>query len=339
MKRSKFVLTATLLSFGLAATSSADLVATDLNDGGADEGFTGGWTGSNNVFIIEAPDLTYANYGITQTGELLQQKVYAANAVPDRQDKRSVAAPMSGVIWFSVLVNVPTGSEYAGLTFNNFNDLQPWNPIDTDARILLTPSQLQVGFNGEATTTGTGTFDAGTTHHLLGQMNIAAGNDTLNVWVDPNLNAAGGPGGLPAANFTSTDIDFTDSIANIGVAGRKGSGSDVSADAIRLSDTATAFEDVTGVSGPPVPFAITEIEYDPDAAPSPAVTLTWRKTGAAFYIAKVSTHLGDWETDIGDSLSADNDEDPDDAEHITMTLALPLGPDYVGEVFFRIELE
>ena len=44
MKRLKFVLTVTLLSFGLAATSSADLVATDLNDGGADEGFTGDWS-------------------------------------------------------------------------------------------------------------------------------------------------------------------------------------------------------------------------------------------------------------------------------------------------------
>ena len=337
MKRLKFVLTATLLSFGLAVTSSADLVATDLNDGGADEGFTGDWTGSNNVFIIEAPDLTYANYGITQTGELLQQKVYASNAGPDRQDKRSVATPMSGTIWFSVLVNVPAGSEYAGLTFNNFNDSQPWNPIDTEARILLTPSQLQVGFNGEATTTGTGTFDAGTTHLLLGQMNIAAGNDTLNVWVDPNLNLVGGPGGLPAANFTSTEIDFTDLIANIGVAGRKGNGSDVSADAIRVSDTATAFEDVTGVSGPGILFAITEIEYTPDPELNGTVTLTWRKTGAASYIAKFSLDLSDWSGDLDDGVTDERDENPGDTEHITVTFPLEgVQPD-TTRLFFRIE--
>ena len=328
MKRLKFVLTVTLLSFGLAATSSADLVATDLNDGGADEGFTGDWTGSNNVFIIEAPDLTYANYGITQTGELLQQKVYAANAGPDRQDKRSVATPMSGTIWFSVLVNVPAGSEYAGLTFNNFNDSQPWNPIDTEARILLTPSELQVGSNGEATTTGTGTFDAGTTHLLLGQMNIAAGNDTLNVWVDPNLNLVGGPGGLPAANFTSTDIDFTDLIANIGVAGRKGGGSDVSADAIRVSNTVTAYEDVTGVSGPGIPFAITEIEYSPG---TDEVTLTWTSNPGALYAVKYSLDMTNWDADLDDGV------DGDEGVTTTRTFNVDGLASRDGKLFFRVE--
>jgi hypothetical protein len=28
-------------------------------------------------------------------------------------------------------------------------------------------------------------------------------------------------------------------------------------------------------------FAITEIEYDPNAEPNPTVTLTWRNSGAA----------------------------------------------------------
>ena len=93
------------------------------------------------------------------------------------------------------------------------------------------------------------------------------------------------------------------------------------------------------LSGATSQLVITAITYNPDTESNGTVTLTWRKTGAATYSAKVSTDLGDWETEIDDSLSADNDEDPDDAEHITVTLALPPGPDYVGGAFFRIEEE
>jgi len=230
----------------LAGAANAGLIATDLNTGGIDTGFSGGWSGSNNVFITIDPDLTYANYFITQSGTT--QNIYTSNAGPDRQDKRDLATAMSGDIWFSILVHVPAGGNYAGLTFNRHG--ADWNPIDTDARILMGASQLQVGFNGGTATTGTGTFSADTTQLLLGQMNVAAGNDTLSVWVSPDLTAVSGPGDLPAANFTSTTVDFTDSIANLGVAGSKGAAAEVYIDAIRLSDTETAFEDVTGVPEP-----------------------------------------------------------------------------------------
>ncbi len=257
MKTLTVTLSAMVLMLGLAGTSSAALVISDLNDGSIDQGFSNAWgNGSNNVFVIAAPDLTYANYGITQTGTT--QRIYSANASPDRQDVRTLSAPLSGETWFSVLVNVPTGSEYAGLTFNNSGN--SYDPITTAARILLTPSELQVGLNGGGAATGTGTFAADTTHLLLGQMDIVGGIDTLNVWVDPDLTALTGLGDLGTANFTSTTVDFANSITDIGVAGRKGnSGSDVSIDAFRLSDNVgTAFFDVTGVEfvdagGPEVP--------------------------------------------------------------------------------------
>ncbi len=50
VKKVKSAMTYPIAVIGLAGTSSAALVATDLNDGGTDTGFTGGWTGSNNVF-------------------------------------------------------------------------------------------------------------------------------------------------------------------------------------------------------------------------------------------------------------------------------------------------
>ena len=241
---------AALAGLGLTGTASAALVASDLNTdgvGGLEIGFSDAWhNGSNNIFISTAADLTYANYGITQTGDT--QKIMASNAAPDRQDVRTLTTAMSGEIWFTVLVNVPTGGNYAGLTFNNTGN--SYDPVTTGARILMGDTQLQVGLSGGAAATGTGTFSAGTTHLLLGQMTVGVGNDTLNVWVDPDVNAAGGPGGLPTANFTSTTVDFADSITDIGAAGAKGTAAEVYSDAYRMSDTGTAFADVTGVPEP-----------------------------------------------------------------------------------------
>ena len=64
--------------------------------------------------------------------------------------------------------------------------------------------------------------------------------------------------------------------------------------------TMTATVDNFGVGGtaPTAPLAITEIEYDSAAEPHPTVTLTWRKTGAATYIAWLTRDLSDWGEDL-----------------------------------------
>jgi len=250
-KRSKAVLVlaavamATLAFTGAAA--SAAMVAADLNTDGTDIGFSGGWVGSSNIFIVDANDLTYANYGITQTGTT--QKVYACNTShADRMDSRNLAAAMSGEMWFSVLVNVPTGANFAGLAFDSdltTGGAERYSHALSELRVVLTPSQLIVDLDGGALPSGTGSYAADTTHLILGQMNVAAGNDTLNVWIDPDLTGA-----LPAADFTETTVDFADSIARIGVPLSWGSDTSPNIDAIRLSDTQTAFEDVTGVPEP-----------------------------------------------------------------------------------------
>lgn len=241
-----------LAGFASMGTSVAALVATDLNDGGTDTGFSGGWAGSGNRYIITAPDLTYANYGITQTGTV--QKVYGGNNThPDRMDSRDLAAAMTGEIWFSVLVNVPTGGGFAGLSFHS-DTLAATSPDYShnaaDLRVVMSPSELWVDWEGgvtnatwtpDATVAG---FSAGT-HLLLGQMTVGVGTDSLNVWVDPDVNAAGGPGGLPAATYSNSTIDFTDSIVRIGVPINVNV--EDTADAIRMSNTTTAFADVTGV--------------------------------------------------------------------------------------------
>ena len=81
-------------------------------------------------------------------------------------------------------------------------------------------------------------------------------------------------------------------------------------------------------------FAITEIELGPNAD---FVTLTWRKTGAANYIAKVSSDMTGWDSDLNDDIDNEDDERPADAEHITLTFPLTGGLENELKLFFRIE--
>jgi len=81
---------AVFTTLGLSMSAQAALVATDLNTGGTDTGFSGGWAGSANRIIITASDLIYQACGITQTGAV--QRVYGGNSThPDRMDSRDLA--------------------------------------------------------------------------------------------------------------------------------------------------------------------------------------------------------------------------------------------------------
>ncbi len=84
-------------------------------------------------------------------------------------------------------------------------------------------------------------------------------------------------------------------------------------------------------------FAITEIDYAPDADPNPTVTLTWRKSGAATYIAKYSFDMIDWGADLDDGITEEDDENTEDTEHITVTFPLEDDRADAEALFFRIE--
>jgi hypothetical protein len=119
------------------------------------------------------------------------------------------------------------------------------------------------------------------------------------------------------------------------------SGSPLTARYVFLDNLATA--QIVGLSeiqffGTPLRFAITEIDYAPDAAPNPTVTLTWRKSGAAAYIAKYSTDMIDWGADMGGRLTDAIDENPGDPDQITETFDLSdFGLENESDLFFRIE--
>ena len=84
---------------------------------------------------------------------------------------------------------------------------------------------------------------------------------------------------------------------------------------------------------------ISGINYAPNADPVPTVTLTWSNTGAATYVAKFSLDMNDWAGDLDDSITAANDENPDDDGQITVTFPLSSLPENTSAVFFRIEEE
>ena len=265
------LIAAAVLALGLAGTARADLlVATDLNTDGTDVGFSGGWIGSVNRFVQDGPDLIYANYFIAQSGTT--ERVFVGNNThPDRMRSRNLESAMSGNIWFSVLVNVPSDGGFAGLAFATDTTSQgqaaAYSHNLSDLRVVMSPDQLWIDWEGGAVNASwtpdatAGSFSPGT-HLILGQMIVGAGADTLNVWVDPDLTSVTSPAGLPAATYSNTAVDFADSIQRIGVP-LQVSGKDI-ADAIWMSNRDTAFYDVTGI---PAPGPDTTYEAWADGAP------------------------------------------------------------------------
>jgi sulfatase modifying factor 1 len=83
------------------------------------------------------------------------------------------------------------------------------------------------------------------------------------------------------------------------------------------------------------PFAITAIDYDPDAD---TVTLTWRSRSNTLYRVMRSTDLSDWSNELVDSIGSEQDENTEDGAHITFSFDLvEEGLDSETDLFFRIE--
>ena len=92
-------------------------------------------------------------------------------------------------------------------------------------------------------------------------------------------------------------------------------------------------------SGIAAPFAITEIQYAPDAEPDPTVTLTWRSRPGTTYGAFSSLDLSDWSNELADSLGPDTEGIIVDGDLLTMTFPLDNGLENATDLFFRIQEE
>ncbi len=249
----------------LVAPLSAAVVYADFNDNttgalgnfsagagqGGGSGFLAGdvWANTGSISII-AGDLSApsgTNYAITQ-GSPTAQSVQG-NFASARHTTRATATTMgtSSDIWFSFLLNQPTTNSRGGITFNQ-NTSAPGNP-----RIIATGTEVRLGLGATLNATGV-TIGLNTTALILGQLIIdSAGNETFNVWADPDV--SGGISGLGAPDTTLTENanSLNSGVTRVGVQSYASDSQGGIFDALILSDdsnSAQAFADVTGVLVP-----------------------------------------------------------------------------------------
>jgi hypothetical protein len=241
-----------LLAIPLHNVAHATLIIADSNDltlGGQNAqaggtGFTGTWTATGTIDVIggdlSAPVST--GYALTQSGTA--QSIRGDHNAA-RQNHRALATALTGdTVWFSLLLQNQADTSRGGISFNG-NTFSPSNP-----RIQSTGKTLFV--NGS--TASGDVFVAGQTALVLGRITVAdVGNDTFEVWVNPDV--SGGEAGLGIATGSNTGAYFgaggINRIGNISYGHNSNAGAIV--DMIYLSDGPNAFADVTGITAIPEP--------------------------------------------------------------------------------------
>ena len=221
------------------------------NTGGA--GWSGAWGTTTNftgrVAVESAGDLTYSagGYSISQTGTGRAYGDYNAF----RGINRLIDTNPSGTVWFSVLVQNLLSTDHAGIQFNHHAEgaalsFAEYNQGAFDAQIA--GGNLVVRYDS-ANTTNLLSLALGQTHLLLGRWDIGAGNDRLQLWVDPAdiLNLGG-------AQFDRNTANVGDNLYMAGVftygASNVGGTRQGYIDALRISDDPDALLDVTGAPEP-----------------------------------------------------------------------------------------
>jgi hypothetical protein len=258
-----------LLAFSAGQVLHAGTVIADFNDlaPGDLNGKTGGtgfaasaWinnsAGTAETFIdvvtgnLTAPAAT--NYSLPQSGAA--QSAQNTNGTTSLQT-RALATPLTGdTVWFSFLLNQPTASpgvttgSRGGICLNQattFHD--PNNP-----RIMGLGSQLTAWLTGNNDVVVNSAFTAGTTAVVLGRILVSdTGNETLSLWVNPNVNALG----TPTATHSGANWVGPTGITSVSVQSYGGSNGGI-VDAFRISDDPDAYAQVTGSTIPDPVLAV-----------------------------------------------------------------------------------
>jgi len=232
------VLLSSAAEAGLAQVDYNDLILGPVNGQGGGVGMTGTWGNTGTIDVV-AGDLSSPLYSLAQSGtpQSLQGDYGQA-----RQTTRAVAAPMSGDVWFSYLVNNPVDAARGGISVNQAS--YTYGPTRLGAAGTQLFVDLPDGIHWVP-----GQFTIGDTALVVGKMSVGAGNDTIQVWVNPDLVAQPDITDYQPTYYNAS-TDYADSITRIGVAtyhfnGPAGSvGGTV--DNVVFSDTSTAYQDATG---------------------------------------------------------------------------------------------
>lgn len=224
------------------------------NNGGA--GFSTAWSGGTTRVYVRSGSLSYAGGGYAITQAVDSHKA-GTGFNQSRGLYRDLSSPVTGEAWFSFLVeNIASDAQV-----NPFVALQ-WNPGTSntflaDNYIQFRDGAVNINYAGTLSSDVVTGLARDTTHLIVGRWVIGAGNDTLEVWVNPaNLSALG------AADFSAASADAMASLTRLGQMGLSTSTDNVQVfiDAIRVSDgngsPAAARQDVTGVIPEPAGFAL-----------------------------------------------------------------------------------
>jgi hypothetical protein len=259
MKRTKSLMAGVLALSSVPAY--AGLVTADFNGNSLGQlqgqaggsGFTGNWAGATGPAVVSgdlvAPAAT--NYAVAQSAGS-PQAVQAANTVTSSagQVSRAPSPNLTGTVWFSFLVNPASTAARGGIGFNSTAT------TSSDPRILAVGTTLYVGY-GSGSTTPVGPiqvnnqFTIGQTALVVGRiiLDVSGTNDRISVWVNPDVNNL--LSATPVVDSSTLNV-FGSALSTITVSSYTGTSGQAAGivDAVRVSDTASAQVDVTGVPEP-----------------------------------------------------------------------------------------
>ena len=225
---------------GVARTDFNDIPGTlprSIQFQNSGSNFFGPWDFTTTENVV-AGNLTTSvgGYNRPQTGANPGKVFGTFNAY--RQSGCPLEAPMSGTVWFSVLVNNTDSTGVAGISFN------PTTFSDAANVIELVGTTLRVTL-ANTTTNNVAALNLNNVHLLLGRLTITAGNDTLSLWADPASIA-----NLSVPTFTNSNFNFLSGLSSLGIISYNTSKSNAGGylDALIVSNSSTASIDVTGVS-------------------------------------------------------------------------------------------
>lgn len=249
-----------LCSLPLIHAANAGTVIADFNDNnpgplgslttgagqGGGSGFLTGdvWANTGLISVISG-DLTAppsTNFTFVQ-GETVGAQSVQNQTVNTRQTTRALETALgtSGDIWFSFLLNQPTTNSRGGITFNQpAAQTNPGNP-----RLVATGTDLRIGLGPTLQTTGA-PVSLATDTLIVGQLIIdAAGDETMNVWVNPDVSAGIAGLGAPSTSLSEQTDSLEGGVTRLGIQSYSSDSQGGIVDAFRMSDEPDAFTLVT----------------------------------------------------------------------------------------------
>jgi len=257
---------AALLATGQA---SATLVVQDFNDAAAGNlsgqsgigtGAGAAWAGSSSLDVV-AGDLTpiaSTNYAITQAGTAQSVTHDAQFNTSARKSTVALDTALTGSeIWVSFLVNQNGQSGgRVGVLFNQSNTSAGASP--TNPRLFAIGDNIEAWMAADNEIEVIDTFNEAFDNTVLVLAKIdynPVGDETLSVWVDPDVTALGAADGTVVSDWLDSD-----GITSVSVQTYVGGGSQGDPtpfiDSVRLSDGSNAYQDVTGVVPEPTSLAL-----------------------------------------------------------------------------------